>query len=67
MGDKGLGTPGVPLFNVEKLTNIWETQKMHVQCIQDPDGVSVYTQTGTCKKGSVFLPKYRCARGSVSL
>ena len=67
MGDQGLDTLGVPLFDNEKMMNIWETQKKHVQCIQDPEGVSLYTQTGTCKKGDVVLPKYRCARGSVSL
>ena len=40
-----------------KMRNIWETQKKHVQCIQDPEGVSLYTQTGTCKKEDVVLPK----------
>ena len=65
MGDQGLDTLGVPLFDNEKMINIWEIQKKHVQCIQDPEGVSLYTQTGTSKKGTVILPKYRCARGSV--
>ena len=67
MGDQGLDTLGVPVFDNEKMTNIWETQKKHVECIQDPEGISLYTHIGTCKKGSVVLPKYRCARGSVSL
>ena len=67
MGDQGLDTLGVPLFDNEKMTNIWETQKKHVQCIQDPEGVSLYTKIGESKKGSAMLPKYRCARGSVSL
>ena len=67
MGDQGLDTLGVPLFDNQKMLNIWETQKKHVQCIQDPEGVSLCTQTSTCKKGDVVLPKYRCARGSFSL
>ena len=57
MGDQGPDTLGVPLFDNERMTDIWETQKKHVQCIQDPEGVSLCTQTGTCKKGDVVLPK----------
>jgi hypothetical protein len=67
MGPQGLDTLGVPLFDQEKMTNIWESQARHVKCIQDPDDVSLYTQTGTVAKGGTRLPTYRCARGSVSL
>jgi len=49
------------------MTNVWHTQRMHVACIQDPEGVSLYTVTGTAKKAAIALCKYRCARGSVSL
>ena len=34
MGDAGLDTLGVPLFDKEKMMNIWETQRKHVACIQ---------------------------------
>ena len=57
MGDQGLDTLGVSSFDNEKMTNVLETQKKHVQCIQDPEGVSLYTQTVTCKKEDVVLPK----------
>jgi len=67
MGDEGKDTNGVPLFDVETMTNVWHTQRKHVACIQDPEGVSLYTVTGTAKKAGMVLCKYRCARGSVSL
>ena len=66
-GDKGVDILGVPLFDREKMREIWEMQSKHVPCLQDPDGVQLYTKIGTIKKGGVELPKYRCARGSTSL
>lgn len=57
---------GVPLFR-EEITTIWDEQKHHVQCLQDPIGIPLYTQTGHIQKGGVQLPTYRCARGSTSL
>ena len=47
--------------------NGWSTQRRHVKCIQDPPGITLYTQTGQQVKGGVVLPVYRCARGSTSL
>ncbi|XP_047220707.1 uncharacterized protein LOC124867991 [Girardinichthys multiradiatus] len=47
--------------------NIWDTQRRHLSCIQDPPGVQLFTQTGTLTKGGISLPVYRCARGSTSL
>ena len=67
MGDAGLNTLGVPLFDKEKMMNIWDTQRKHVACIQDPEGISLYTQVGTATKADVELPRYRCNRGSTSL
>ncbi|KAL1269401.1 hypothetical protein QQF64_031690 [Cirrhinus molitorella] len=46
---------------------IWDTQRHHLSCIQDPPGVQLYTQTGSVTKGGLTLPVYRCARGSTSL
>nr|XP_034315333.1 uncharacterized protein LOC117685153 [Crassostrea gigas] len=49
------------------MAEIWKQQQKHVQCIQDPPNVQLYTQTGVSKKGGGPLPVYRCARGSTSL
>ena len=57
---------GVPLLR-EEVDDIWEEQRKHVQCLQDPPNVSLYTVTGTMKKGGVTLPVLRCARGTTSL
>lgn len=59
-------TLGVPLLK-EEMTSIWEEQKRHIKCLQDPPGVSLYTVTGEIKKGGVSLKTVRCARGSTSL
>lgn len=57
---------GGPLFS-EAMKDVWEEQKKHVKCIQDPVNVELYTTTGHLKKGGVNLPIFRCARGSTSL
>jgi len=62
MGDEGKDTNGVPLFDTQ--LTVWHTQRKHYACIQNPEGVSLYTVTNTAK---MVLCKYRCARGSVSL
>ena len=56
---------GTPLFN-DQMISIWKVERRHVECIQDPP-VTLYTQTGTLKKGNKMLPVYRCARGTTSL
>ena len=66
-GVKGRDYLGMPLLNSEKIWTIWEGQKRHVRCIQDPALVQLYTQIGTLKKAGVELKVYRCARGSTSL
>lgn len=57
---------GESLFS-EQIDTIWQVEKRHVKCLQDPDGISLYTKTGTIIKGDIELPEYRCARGSTSL
>ncbi|KAI8503596.1 hypothetical protein Bbelb_185670 [Branchiostoma belcheri] len=57
---------GVPLFRPE-MREIWEQQKKHVRCLQDPPEVELYTITGSLKKGGTVLPVYRCGRGTTSL
>ena len=59
-------TLGVPLLK-EETQSIWEEQRRHVSCLQDPPGVELYTITGHINKGGVRLPVFRCARGSTSL
>lgn len=60
-------TMGIPLVDQERMDVIWQTQRRHLPCVQDPPGVQLYTQTGSVTKGGLTLPVYRCARGSTSL
>ena len=46
---------------------MWEEQKHHIACLQDPPGIELYTITGHLNKGGVRLPVLRCAWGSTSL
>ena len=66
-GPEGRDTMGVPLFDSDKMWNIWDSQKKHVACLQDPPGVQLYTRTGEVVKGGLTLPVYRCGRGLTSL
>ncbi|XP_062340201.1 uncharacterized protein LOC134038681 [Osmerus eperlanus] len=66
-GEKGLDTLGIPILDSSRIQAIWQEQRRHLHCIQDPPGVDLYTETGRLTKGSVSLPVYRCARGSTSL
>lgn len=59
-------TLGVPLITPEMQT-IWEEQKRHIPCIQDPPSIQLYTVSSHITKGGVKLPVLRCARGSTSL
>ncbi|CAM4668215.1 unnamed protein product [Leuciscus chuanchicus] len=49
------------------MQEIWRTQQLHLECIQDPPGVQLYRNTGQGTKDGVILPSYRYARGSTSL
>ena len=66
-GDSGRDSLGVPLLAEEKVWDLWDSQKRHVACIQDPPGVVLYTEVRKMKKGTKTLPVFRCARGSTSL
>lgn len=46
---------------------LWESQQRHIPCLQDLEGVQLYTKTGTKTKGGIELPVYHCARASTSL
>ena len=66
-GEEGCDTMGVPLLDHEKIQEAWRVQQKHIPCLQDPEGIQLYTQTGTLQKGGMQLPVFRCARGSTSL
>ena len=65
--DLGKDTMGIQLLEADRAWQIWDEQQKHLPCIQDPDGVELYTTTGSKTKGGIDLPVYRCARGSTSL
>lgn len=67
LSSRGNDSMGVPLLDRERMEHNWRIQKKHVDCIQDPPGVVLYTETGSLSKGGVLLKTYRCARGSTSL
>ena len=50
-GEQGKDTLGVPLLDNDKIWEIWRSQEKHIGCLQDPDGIQLYTQTGTVVKG----------------
>ena len=56
----------IPDFSGQMVT-IWNEEKKHIKCIQDPPGVALYTVIGHIKKGGVQLPVFRCSRGTTSL
>lgn len=58
---------GMPLIDENKAAIVWEAQKKHVACIQDPKEIQLYFHTGILSKGDMDLPTYQCARGSSSL
>lgn len=57
---------GVPIFKQE-MFEIWNEQRRHVECIQDPPNFSLYMLIGKIEKGGITLPVFRCCRGSTSL
>jgi hypothetical protein len=66
-GANGRDTMGIPLLDRDRIQAIRAEQRRHLECIQDPPGVELYTETGRLTKGGISLPTYRCARGSTSL
>ena len=57
---------GTPLMKAE-MRDIWAEQRRHIPCLQDPEGVELYTRTGSSIMGGIKLPVYRCARGTTGL
>lgn len=59
-------TLGVELLRDDAL-EVWNVEKKHVSCLQDPEGLLLYTNVGQLTKGDILLPVYRCGRGTTSL
>jgi len=58
--DSDLGKDmGVPLLDHDRTQQMWDQQRQHIPCIQDPAGVCLYTRTGSLTKGGIELPTYR--------
>ena len=49
--NKGKDTMGIPLLNSGTIKQIWKEQQHHITCIWDPEGVPLYSKTGTFKGG----------------
>ncbi|KAL1268514.1 hypothetical protein QQF64_033877 [Cirrhinus molitorella] len=60
-------TTGLRLVNPDSMRHVWEMQPKHLEFIQDPPHVELYTKTGTLQKGGKVLNVLRCGRGSSSL
>lgn len=66
--EKGHDTLGIPLLDPVRIQAIWQEQRRHLRCIQDPSALQLYTDTGKpITKGGVKLPVYCYTRGSTSL
>ena len=51
----------------KSMAGVWAKQQKHLECLQDPHGVDLYTKAGTVQKGGKELQVIKCARGSSSL
>ncbi|XP_057700251.1 uncharacterized protein LOC130920813 [Corythoichthys intestinalis] len=60
-------TTGLRLVSHDAMQHIWKVQQKHLECLQDPPGVALYTKVGTLQKGGKQLDILRCGRGSSSL
>ena len=52
---------GNSLFD-HRIVGIWEEERKHVRCLQDPEGVSLYTVAGHVTKGDVAASAPLCKR-----
>lgn len=51
-GEQGQDMLGTPLLDADMARDVWESQQRYMDCTQDPPNLSLYTQTGTLKKGT---------------
>ena len=47
-GEQAKDSRCAAVIGMDKLWEIWQSQERHIACLQDPDGIQLYTQTGTC-------------------
>nr|XP_055036624.1 uncharacterized protein LOC129423839 [Misgurnus anguillicaudatus] len=67
-GPAGLDESGVSLFkSSEAVDGVWEGQQRHLECIQDPPGMSMYRVAHSTNINGVDVPYYKCLRGNNSL
>ena len=57
---------GVSLLK-EVVSSMWIEKQKHVECIQDPLEIELYTTIGQLKKSHVTLSVFRYVRGSTSV
>ncbi|XP_061651844.1 uncharacterized protein LOC133488233 [Phyllopteryx taeniolatus] len=60
-------TMGMALLDQARTQHIWDTQRQHMACIQDPPGLPIYTKVGEVTRGGIKLPIFKCVSGSTSL
>ena len=53
---QGWDTLSIPLLDKDQRWETWKSQNMHIACIQNPDNVQLYVQTGTLTKGGIQIP-----------
>ena len=67
-GKAGLDENSIHLFKDEAaIDQVWAAQQKHLECIQDPPGMNMYTLTKHVQRNGVSLPYYTTLRGSNSL
>ena len=67
-GDAGLDENGISLFkSPESINNVWDRQKKHLECLQDPPDMSMYFVKKHVQLNKIELPYYGCHRGNNSL
>ena len=64
----GLGENSIHLFKDEAaIDQVRAAQQKHLECVQDPPGMNMYTLTKHVQRNGVSLPNYTTLQGSNSL
>lgn len=67
-GRAGKDGMGIALFKDDaSVDQVWANQQKHLECLQDPPGMDMYTVTKHVTRNGISLPYYRTVRGSNSL
>ncbi|KAI8517539.1 hypothetical protein Bbelb_035560 [Branchiostoma belcheri] len=67
-GPAGLDDNQIHLFkDIETIDKVWESQQKHIECIQDPPDMPMYSIKKYATKNGQKLPYYTTVRGSNSL